>query len=236
MEMGMTWLALIAPIVIVVCYVILLCFYLRMEARHDFLRATTLKLTLGALFCIMGVACVLTLMLAGMLEVPDILVLCGLICAIGGDYFLQFIRLDAKKFNIGIFFFALTQCFLIASLLLRFGLGWQEFVITVVVLLLVLLLMKKQDWQLGRARLPLTVYTVLLVFMASKAVAGMFSMEALPVRSAVMASGAVLFLVSDLFLGIWNYHSDKWIHAKLNWITYFAGMILIALSLHPVTV
>lgn len=176
---------------------------------------------------------VLLLTMAGSVTIFDILVLCGLICAIGGDYFLQFIRLDAKKFNTGILFFAITQCFLLASLFLRFGIGWQEFVITVVVLLLVLLMMKKQNWQLGKAQVPLTVYTVLLVLMAAKAVVSIFSPQAIVGRTVVMAAGAVLFLISDLFLGIWNYHTDKKIHANLNWITYFSGMFLLALSLHP---
>lgn len=229
----MVILAAVAPIVIVICYILLLCIYLRMEARHDFVRATALKLTLGALFCITGLIGALLLTMQALVTVADIFVFCGLISAIGGDYFLQFIRLDAKKFNTGIFFFALTQCFLLVSLFLRFGIGWQEFAITVVAALLVLLLMKKQDWQLKKAQGPLTIYTALLILMTSKAVVSVFSVQAIPVRTIVMAAGAVLFLVSDLFLGIWNYHSDKWIHAKLNWITYFAGMLLIAFSLYP---
>ncbi len=226
-------LSVVAPVVLAVCYVAVLCCYIRMEAKNDFIRATTLKLTLGALFCMTGVIGVLLLTMAGSVTVADILILCGLICAVGGDYFLQFIRLDAKKFNTGILFFALTQCFLLVSMFLRFGIGWQEFVMTVVILLLVLLLMKKQDWKLGKAQGPLTGYTMLLVLMASKAVVGMFSPQAIAGRTIVMAAGAVLFLVSDLFLGIWNYHTDKRIHANLNWITYFSGMFLLALSLHP---
>ncbi|WP_066644761.1 lysoplasmalogenase family protein [Christensenella timonensis] len=229
----MAVLSVVLPVVIAVCYVILLWQYIRMEARHNFVRATTLKLTLGALFCITGIAGLLLLTLDGSVEIPDILVFCGLLCAVGGDYFLQFIRLDAKKFNAGIFFFALTQCFLLISMFMRFGIGWQEFVVTAAVLLLVLLLMKKQDWQLGKAQVPLTVYTVLLVLMAAKAAVSVFSPQAIAGRTLVMAAGAVLFLVSDLFLGIWNYHTDKRIHANLNWITYFSGMFLLALSLHP---
>jgi uncharacterized membrane protein YhhN len=45
--------------------------------------------------------------------------------------------------------------------------------------------------------------------------------------------GAVLFLVSDLLLGIWNYKTGARRHANLNWITYFSGMMLIALSISP---
>lgn len=218
------------PVYILPAFFVLLPIYLNAERQKNFESATTLKLILSTLCTISAfLGFLYTLLALEVFFVPQLLVFLALFAAIFGDYYLQFIRLDAKKFNRGIFCFAITQVFLIAMLILQNGILWIEFVITVVVLLLVLLLMKKQKWELGQAEKPLTIYTILLVFMASKAVTALI----LGNRSApdiLLAAGGVLFLLSDLFLGIWNYRTDKRAHANLNWITYFVGIMLISLS------
>lgn len=46
----------------------------------------------------------------------------------------------------------------------------------------------------------------------------------------LMTAGMFLFYVSDLFLGVYSYISKKTALTVLNSITYFGGMMLIALS------
>ncbi|MEA4853801.1 MAG: lysoplasmalogenase family protein [Christensenella sp.] len=196
-----------------------------------FMRSTRAKLSLSVLFCIVATAGLLYHIALGRFSGFSTFVLAGLICAVFGDYYLQFIRADAKKFNAGILFFALTQVLLLAYLFSVSAIGWTEIIISVVILILILLLMKKQDWKLGKAQGPLTVYTVLLVLMTVKSVVVACSVETSDVSAWLFAVGAVLFLLSDLLLGIWNFHSNHRIHAYWNWITYFSGTLLIALSL-----
>jgi uncharacterized membrane protein YhhN len=171
----------------------------------------------------------------GAFTLPRILILFGLFAAFAGDYFLQFIRLDTQKYKTGIVCFMAAQALFIAGIVkMRYlnVLGWIVAVIlTVVLLLSILAIMKKQGWSLGGEKNLLTLYTVLLSFMTACAVANVFCATAL--SAALMAAGAVLFWISDLFLGLWNYHTGKRLHANLNWISYFSGTLLIALSILP---
>lgn len=234
-------------IVVAAVYFVLLGFYIREDLHGSFARATKLKMTLSSLFCAVGVAGIILWSLAlPPVPVGAALIVCGLFCALVGDYFLRFIQLDAKKFNCGVLFFAGAQAFFLASMFLVQGIDFVEFVIMAVLLVAALVLMKKQNWQLGKAQGPLTVYMVLLSLMMAKAVVTAIVPTAaspsgwmLPVGPwrvsyVLMASGAVLFWISDLLLGIWNYHSRKNAITAWNSITYFTGTFLIALSLQPV--
>lgn len=225
--------------VLVVIYAVLLVFYLRAEKNNDgkngFKKATILKLTLSGIFC--GVAIISYYLLynfshrSQIFYTLQLLIVIGLFFALGGDFFLQYIRIDEKKYKIGISLFTCTQILFVANLCIFNGVGWKEVVITIVALLLFSLLMKKQNWQLGGEQKRVTAYTILLAFMASKGFVTM--LHDMTVGSVLFSVGAILFLVSDIILGIWNYNTGKIKHAWLNWITYFSGNMLIALSISP---
>ena len=230
-------------IIVAAAYFVLLGFYVREDLAGSFQRATGLKMTLSSIFCLIGAWGVFSW--GAEVTAGVALILCGLICALAGDYFLRFMQLDAKKFNCGILFFAGAQAFFLASMFSVQGVDFVEFILTAVLLIAALILMKKQDWQLGRAQGPLTVYMVLLSLMMAKAVVTAIVPTAaspggwmLPVGPwlasyVLMAAGAILFWISDLLLGIWNYHSRKNAITAWNSITYFIGTFLIALSLQP---
>lgn len=231
---------LIVSAVVIAVFAVLLIVYLRAEARNDgtigFVRATGLKLTLSGLFCAAGIVSYLQLYTVVNVNAPlHIFVLLGLFAGLAGDFFLQYIRLNVKKYTAGILCFAATQALFISYLVITGTpdvFGWILTVaITVAVLLCVLALMKKQNWQLGRERPVLTLYTVLLTFMAARAVVNMAWQPS--VSAILFACGAVLFFSSDMMLGLWNYHSGKRLHANLDWIFYFSGMLLIAFSIMP---
>ncbi len=226
---------------IVAVFAVVLIAYLKAEAKNNgkegFKKATALKLALSGMFCV--VALISYHMTVEYSHASDIyfafnkLIIFALICAFFGDFFLQYIRLDNKKYKVGIAFFIGTQALLIAMLVvLNLLNGWPlTLIITIAVLALVGITMKKQRWELKSEKKLLSAYTVLLTFMAAKAIATMFHDKT---YSAIMfAVGASLFLLSDLLLGIYNYGTNKRIHANLNWITYFSGMMLIALSSNP---
>ncbi|MBC5649344.1 lysoplasmalogenase family protein [Christensenella tenuis] len=224
-------------------YFVLLGFYVREDLFGKFNRATKLKMTLSSIFCLVGAWGVLSW--GASISVGAVLILCGLVCALAGDYFLRFIELDARKFNRGILFFAGTQALFLASMFVVQGIDPVELILTLVPLAVALILMKKQNWQLGKAQGPLTVYMILLSLMMVKAVVtALVPTDAAPddwtlpvgpqsISYALMAAGAIFFWISDLLLGIWKYHSRKNAITAWNSITYFTGTFLIALSLQP---
>lgn len=224
---------------IVIAFAVILVFYLFAEKKNDgkngFKKATALKLTLSGLFCLVGIISYYLLYnyntYGQIYQKMQMIVMISLFVAFAGDFFLQYIRLDIKKFKIGITCFSITQVLLIIAMGVIYSISWKEFVITAVALVLFLLLMKKQNWQLGEAQKILTIYTILISFMASKSV--MVFVSDATQGTLLFMIGAILFLVSDLLLGIWNYSSNKRVHANLNWITYFSGLMLIALSISP---
>jgi len=224
-------------------YAALLVLYLRAEKHNDgsfgFKKATAVKLTLSLLFCAVALIsyCLVVFnpIRSAIGPTAHLFILLGLFAALPGDYFLQYIRLDVKKYITGILCFSATQALLIAALILLYPpgtAGWVSVVIiTLGILFVMLSIMKKQNWQLGRERAVLTAYTILLAFMTAKAIHSVIAN--LSVSSLLFAAGAVFFLISDILLGIWNYHTGRRRHANLNWITYFTGMFLIALSIMP---
>lgn len=226
-------------IVILIAYAAIFVFYLFAEkensGKEGFKRATAVKLALSGLFCLVGVISYYLLLNFShhnnFYLAMQLLVVIGLFTALCGDFFLQYIRLDVTKYMTGIGFFMTTQILFLVSMSILNGFTWQEFVITAVALVLVLLLMKKQDWKLGKEQKIVTVYTVLLTLMASKSV--MVFWRDLSGNTLLFMIGALLFLLSDVVLGIWNYHTGKRAHANLNWVFYFSGMMLIALSISP---
>ena len=215
--------ALIVSAAIIAAFAAILAVYLWAEARNNgkngFARATGLKLTLSGLFCVAGIFSYGMLYMVGSVTMPpQFFILLGLFAGLAGDFFLQYIRLDTITY---LFITGIPD--VLGSVLTG--------VITAAVLVLVLVLMKKQSWKLGREQAALTIYTVLLSFMTARAIVNLLWQPSL--SSGLFALGAVLFLVSDFLLGIWNYNTSKRAHANLNWITYFAGMLLIALSIMP---
>ena len=214
------------PPIFVALLAILLPIYLRAERLSGFKKATRLKLILSGLCAI----CALLGFLTGDIsDISRLLVVIALVFAIFGDYYLQYIRLDAKKFILGISAFGITQIFLIISLILRTGFSLFGIALAAIFSLSILLLMIKQKWKLGKERWPLTCYTMLLSYMTSKAILALVG-DTITVNAILMAAGGTLFLTSDFFLGIWNYHTDKRLHLNLCWITYFCAIMFIALS------
>lgn len=226
--------------VILFVYAFLLFCYLNAERLNNgylgFRMATGLKLLLGALFCTAAYLSYYMLCTysnaSQNYRAMSALSVAALFFALGGDFFLQFIRLDEFKYKIGIAFFLVCQALLIIREIGIYGINWASFLITAMVLLFFAWLMAAQRWQLGGAKYILTVYTVCVAFMGCN---GFVSFLLYPsINSGLFGIGALLFLISDIILGIWNYHNRRDLYADLNRITYFAGVMMIALSICPI--
>ena len=212
------------PFLLIIFYVALLIVYLTFEQKKNFKVATSLKLCLSLFFTVTAWIAVIMSGGEGKWFIPAVLVSVGLFFSIFGDYFLQYIKLDLPKYKKGIMFFAITQAFYIAALYMIFPGGFIRYIIMVALLAVALLLMKKQNWDTASHFKHLTIYTVLLALMCGSAVEVAINFPSLW----ILGLGGVLFFISDMILGIWNYKSGKMYLAHLNWITYFIGQIFIA--------
>jgi uncharacterized membrane protein YhhN len=227
---------LIFALIFVVPFVVLLPVYLLTEHRigrepRGFKRATALKVTLSGLCTLCAV---LGFIIWGVHDEPvRVFIPIALMCAVVGDYFMQFIRLDEKKLAIGVFFFALTQIFLVVFLCLHYGVSWPEFAIAAGIIALALVLMVIQKWDLGKVKWPLIGYSLVLAFMVSKAILPLFGGTGVTAQTVLLAAGAVLFIISDIRLATKNFSDRKVTGPKLHLIPYFCALLLIALSSLP---
>lgn len=199
----------------------LLAVYCRLEQRVQFKAAATVKVLLSA----MASGCCVAAAVALNQAVLYIFAL-GMAFAVPADFFLQYIVSDLPKYRVGILCFGAMHVCLLVSFYALWTIAVYEFVIWAILVGILVLFQTREKWRMGREKRQLTVYTVLVTFMAAKALS-------LPIvePSAVTIAAALgggLFFVSDLFLGIWDYHDRKFVFLALNRVVYFAGQLSFA--------
>jgi hypothetical protein len=209
---------------VVIVYAALLTYYCVLEKRERFWPATILKVILSAYA---ASVCVYAAILLG--NYVFYIFAFGMVCAVPADYFLQYINSDLARYRFGIFFFGAMHLCLLISFYLVYSVSLYEFVIWALFIAVLLVLQIRGKWKMGKEKAQLTVYTVLVTFMAAKAVS-LFIIA--PSIFTFMASmGGLLFFLSDSFLGIWEYTSRKFLYLALNRTIYFAGQLCLALYL-----
>lgn len=205
-------------------FLLLLAVYCRFEKQKKFNPATALKVLLSAF-----VAAVAVFSAIQVGTPAAFLMAAGLVCAVPADFFLQYIRSDTKKYRFGIFFFGAMHVCLLAAFFITWGIGWLEFLIFGIFLLVLGFFQKSEKWNLGKVKGQLSLYTVLVVLMASKAISAFVAVPS--PATAMLGLGGLFFFISDLFLGIWDYHNDRFLFLALNRIIYFIGQLSLAFYL-----
>jgi len=207
-------------------YAILLIIYCFLEKLDKFWPATILKVVLSALAS--GICVYAAILLNNYIFYIFAL---GMLFAVPADFFLQYIKLDLMKYRFGIFFFGLMHICLIISFFLIYPVSFVEFIIFIVFIGILLSFQIIGRWKIGEEKTQLSVYTVLVVLMASKAISLYFTIPNPQPFILMVSLGGLLFFISDLFLGVWNYSKDNFIYLALNRIIYFAGQFCLALYL-----
>jgi len=220
--------SVIATGLIIIVYSALLAYYILLEKQDKFVPATTLKVIVSAIasgVCVYG---------AFMLNnyVFYIFAL-GMVFAVPADFFLQYIKSDLKKYRIGICFFGLMHICLLISFYIIFAITIIEFILFAVFIGILLAFQLIGKWEIGAERTQLTIYTVLVVMMAAKAVSLYFTIPNPQAYVLMVALGGLFFFISDLFLGIWAYskQKDKFVFLALNRSVYFIGQLCLAFYL-----
>ena len=214
----------IAVAVIVAVYAALLIYYCMLEKQEKFWHATIMKVILSAFAA--GICVYAAIRLNSYILYIFAL---GLIFAVPADFFLQYIKTDLMKYRTGIFFFGLMHICLLVSFYIMYPVTIYEFVIFAVFIGILLIFQIKGKWKMGEEKNQLTIYTVLVVFMAAKAIS-VFIAFPLP-YTFILALGGLFFFLSDLFLGIWAYQTEKFVFLALNRSIYFIGQLCLAFYL-----
>ena len=172
-----------------------ICFllYIRQENLYRFRTATALKITLT-----MTLAVCLIVALARDFSPVLLAAAVGMLLCSGGDFYLQYIRRDVRKFTRGIILFGLGQVCNITALFLLAPYHWSG----------------------------LAVLAALLALAVALKGIGRWDTSAKP-GGLLLGLGGLLFFLSDMVLGIWNYRKNHILLADLNWLLYFAGQFLL---------
>lgn len=207
---------------VLIPFILLFCGYLFLENTYRFWAATAVKLILTTTLAV----CLWISAVQSHFSPIKLLFAIGMTSAIAGDYFLQYIQKDNRKFVIGILFFAATHLCYLPALHLLFGARWWHLLPFALFVGMVLALKLGGRWNTAAADPWLSVYTVLVAATAAKG----FTMLLAPNHPAgvtLLAIGCLLFFFSDIVLGIWNYQKSHIALADINWILYFGGQFCI---------
>ena len=216
----------IAIAIIVITYAALLAYYCILEKQNNFNRATLLKVIVSAYasgLCVYAAVC--------LNNIVFYIFALGMIFAVPADFFLQYIKIDLPKYRAGILFFGLMHICLLVSFFWLYPVTIYELFIFAVFIGILLAFQIFGKWEIGKEKAQLTVYTVLVVLMAAKAVSLLFTIPSTPTFIAMVALGGLFFFISDLFLGIWAYQKEKFVFLALNRVIYFAGQLFLAFYL-----
>ena len=82
---------------------------------------------------------------------------------------------------------------------------------------------------LGRMKLPVAVYTLIICFMLNRAFSTLLGDYFVPGQARILFSGALLFFVSDIILGL-NRFGFPFRHHRISLAFYYSGQLLLALS------
>ena len=200
-----------------------ICFllYIRQENLNRFRTATALKITLT-----MTLAVCLIVALARDFSPVLLAAAVGMLLCSGGDFYLQYIRRDVRKFTRGIILFGLGQVCNITALFLLAPYHWSGLAVLAALLALAVALKGIGRWDTSANEPWLTIYTVLVAMTAAKSLSVAIVLAGKP-GGLLLGLGGLLFFLSDMVLGIWNYRKNHILLADLNWLLYFAGQFLL---------
>ena len=139
---------------------------------------------------------------------------------------LRNIRRDVKKFTKGIVLFGLGQLCNIAAQLQLAAFHWSAAAALAGLLTLAIALKGIGQWNTSANDPWLTIYTVLVATTAAKSLSTAIVLTG-TTGGILLGAGGLLFFLSDMVLGIWNYQKPHILLADLNWLLYFAGQFML---------
>lgn len=152
----------------------------------------------------------------------------GLLLSLGGDVALLFP--SERAFLLGVACFLLAHVAYIVAFGWLGGFGgplWPPAVLLAIVGVAFYLYLYPH---LGRLRLPVGLYALVISVMVLAAISTIFSQAFAPLQAWLAILGALLFYVSDMILASARFVRPFRGHRAFNLAAYYAGQLLIALS------
>jgi len=215
-------------VVWVLYWCIFLPLYIVKSKQKGSVEALGYKMILSAIFCMIGLFGVIR----QKADLFSLLIFIGMLFAVVGDYFLAFIKTNEKKFIIGILSFGITHSLYIAAMITVEGIHIQEFIITAIVIVVSFIVSNQMKLEMGKTKWLLSGYSILVTFMAVKAVLMMNTNPLGLSLQLIFSIGAVMFLISDILLCVWKFYRDKQLLSNLVSALYFTGQLLIATAIY----
>lgn len=211
-------------------YVFLLGYYMVYKKHASFIVYSVVKMSMSTIFVGLGLYALFT----HEITVGAVLIACSLLFAWVGDFYLRYLGRDAKKFNVGITAFAVCQLLLIAVFFMNFSFSpvlIAVVCITIAFTALFWILLKKVHANLGISLPFIKTYMLTMSILFAFSIVNLVFSHDLTAASMLLGTGAIMFFVSDVFLGVYSYISKRRLFTAVNSMLYFGGMLLIALSL-----
>ena len=161
-------------------------------------------------------------------KVYDLLVVVALLFAWIGDALLVF-KHKPNLFHAGCIAFAFANVFLTAHSVLVYKWVWWSILLFAVYITAVLLCQKFGVFSFGKSTLYLNLYSVAVGYNGLLGLAVAITTNS--TAALLFGLGSVLFLASDIVLGLFMFKIKKWQMDAFNTLLYFSGLMLIALSL-----
>ncbi len=156
-------------------------------------------------------------------SVYKMLIIIGLVFCLGGDAFLMF---PDKYFVMGLISFLIGHIFYIAAFAVDGGLQLSWWLLPLVVYGVILYRILYP--YLGKMRIPVTIYVLVILVMAWQALARWSSMQT--AGAMLAAAGAVTFVFSDSALAFNRFYKEHRSSRLIVLSTYWLAQWLIALS------
>ena len=155
-------------------------------------------------------------------------ILIGLIFSLCGDVSLMF--MDRKKpFLIGLILFILAHIVYIIVFSALSSVSYLDIISTAVLLLIGFLIFKIFSPNLGKMKIPVIFYILIISVMVNRAFSVLISSKVEHIKGIMIFIGAILFYISDVMLAsarfwrTWKYH-------RISLAFYYSGQFLIAAS------
>ncbi len=217
------------PFIIAMLLVVSLIFLILFEYRKN----AKLGLVFKSLCSLCFVAAAIhAYIIKGLEGIYTPMIISGLVFSFFGDILLVY---GYKN----IFFIAGLACFLVTQIIygiaftLTAGIYLWDVILFTALIAILLFAYKALKMDVGSLKLPVLLYMLAIVYMLSKAVSLLYN-DAIPLTQAGMvASGALLFVISDAILALAKFNGKvPKSFPALNLLTYYTGQILIASSLY----
>jgi len=219
---------MLTPIIIAVALALWLPFYISTEYRLEKSKFIYIKMVASLLFLSIAVSAFVILK-------PSADYAAWIIAALAfgmiGDGLLVY-REKLKLFILGLTAFLIGQIFYGVTFLRFVGFMWIDVVFYVALVLAALFVYTKVKLNLGKMKIPVLAYVLIISFMFVMAISSLYKCGFDTLTSALISSGAVLFLASDVVLAFVVF-ADK-PHKSLraiNLALYYAAQMILALTL-----